>query len=277
MPRFLVLCNQACPPQRSDELLRCLKSGGDVELEDARHTEAIAAGRADWAVVLGGDGTFLSAARRLVDADIPVIGVNMGRLGFLTEFSAAECCTHLPGILAGQLSVRSRMMLRVTIHRDGKVCFASPAMNEVSLLAGEPFRMIELRVEHNSTPVCQFFGDGLILATPTGSTGYTLSAGGPIIVPSLEAISMTPVAPHSLSIRPLVMRADHAVTAIPVRANPGTTASIDGQVACPLQAGDRVEAVRHPHGLAVVQNPDWPFFRRLSTKLHWGQSPHHSG
>ncbi len=247
----------------------------EVTVDDAGASEAIAAGAADIAIVLGGDGTFLGAARRLADSRIPVVGVNMGRLGFLTEFSTHEFARHAEALFGDGLAALPRMMLRVRIYRDGEVCYEGPAMNDVSIQAGEPFRMIELNVRHGGVDVCTFYGDGLILATPSGSTGYTLSAGGPILMPGMRAIAMTPVAAHSLSIRPVVTVADGPLIVTPLRSNPGTAASIDGQRHCPLSANDQLEVTAHDPDLLVVQNPDRPFFRTLMTKLHWGRSPHH--
>ncbi|NLF29638.1 MAG: NAD(+)/NADH kinase [Planctomycetes bacterium] len=246
-----------------------------VTVDDAGASAPIAAGAADIAIVLGGDGTFLGAARRLADSRIPVVGVNMGRLGFLTEFSTREFTHHAPAILGDGLRALPRMMLRVRIWRGEGLCYEGPAMNDVSIQAGEPFRMIELNVRHAGVDVCTFLGDGLILSTPSGSTGYTLSAGGPILMPSMRAIAMTPVAAHSLSIRPVVAAADGPIVVTPLRSNLGTAASIDGQRHCPLAAGDRVEVTAYDPDLLVVQNPDRPFFRTLMTKLHWGRSPHH--
>lgn len=247
----------------------------EVTVEDADAASPIAPRAADIAIVLGGDGTFLGAARRLAASTIPVVGVNMGRLGFLTEFSTREFARHGEAILGDGLPAVPRMMLCVRIHREGHVCYEGAAMNDVSIQAGEPFRMIELNVRHAGVDICTFFGDGLILATPSGSTGYTLSAGGPILMPGMRAIAMTPVAAHSLSIRPVVTVADGPIVVTPLRSNPGTAASIDGQRHCPLSEGDRLEVTAHDPDLLVVQNPDRPFFRTLMTKLHWGRSPHH--
>jgi len=262
-----------------------------VEVTAARQGGRIEKGAADVAIVLGGDGTFLGAARRLVGSGIPVVGVNMGRMGFLTEFSAEDFYARIEDILrielptdgdpvsaeeirAGRIAAVPRMMLAVRVRRGGEVCFESPAMNEVGIQAGEPFRMIELNVRHNGVDVCTFVGDGLILATPTGSTAYTLSAGGPIVMPAMRAMAMTPVAPHSLSVRPVVMTAEYPVHVTPLQTNPGTTASIDGQVRFGLREQDVVEVRAAEHDLWVVQNPGWPFFRTLMTKLKWGENPH---
>jgi len=264
-------------PEHVETVLKRLRELVEVvDVTDARAGQAIHRGDADMAVVLGGDGTFLGAARRLAASEIPVVGVNMGRMGFLTEFSVEDFLSHASGILAGEFKTLPRMMLDVKVRRDDRVCFSSPAMNEVSILAGEPFRMIELSVRHNAADVCTFMGDGLVLATPTGTTGYTLSAGGPILMPGMQAVTVTPVAAHSLAIRPVVMTPAGGIVVTPHQVNPGTTASIDGQIRCPLRGGDVVEVDTDPTSLWVVQNPEWPFFRTLMTKLHWGRSPHHS-
>ncbi len=276
--RVLVLKGRtsAITPDLADPIIARLREATqDVYVTDSRDLTPIEADAADIAVVLGGDGTFLGAARRLGRSGIPVVGINMGRMGFLTEFSPAEFNTHFHAILTGKLTALPRMMLEVCVRREGKICFQSPAMNEVSIVAGEPFRMIELAVRHNEVDVCTFVGDGLVLATPTGSTAYTLSAGGPILMPGMQAIAMTPVAAHSLSIRPVVMTTEHPIHVTPLQANPGTTASIDGQIQCGLVRGDTVEIIASENKLLVVQNPAWPFFRTLMTKLKWAHSPHH--
>jgi NAD+ kinase len=274
----LILCGQtrAANAGQVDAFVRHVRSlVAEVTIDDADAPEPIAAAAADIAIILGGDGTFLGAARRLAASRIPVVGVNMGHLGFLTEFNTREFAHHAESILGDGLTALPRMMLRVRICRGEAVCYEGPAMNDVSIQAGEPFRMIELNVRHAGVDVCTFFGDGLILATPSGSTGYTLSAGGPILMPGMRAIAMTPVAAHSLSIRPVVAAADGPIVVTPLRSNPGTAASIDGQRHCPLSQGDRLEVTAHKPDLLVVQNPDRPFFGTLMSKLHWGRSPHH--
>jgi len=276
--RLLVLRGQprAATPEQVDAFIAQLQAIAPiVDVVDARENDPIAADAADTAIVLGGDGTFLGAARRLAASRIPIVGVNMGRLGFLTEFSTEEFFQHAEAILAGRLTALPRLMLRVRILRGDTLRFESPAMNDVSILAGEPFRMIELNVRHAGVDVCTFFGDGLILSSPAGSTGYTLSAGGPILMPAMRAIVMTPVAAHSLSIRPVVTPANGPILIRPLRSNPGTAASVDGQLHCSLEAGDVVEVTANGQDLLVVQNPDRPFFRTLMSKLQWGRSPHH--
>ena len=271
---------KAAQPDASEAIVRELRERVvSVEVRDTRRCPPLEREAADVAVVLGGDGAFLGAARVLAKSDIPVIGVNLGRLGFLTEFNIDSFHQYLQAVLDQELQILPRMMLDVRVRQAGadadQPVFQSPAMNEVSILAGEPFRMMELAVRHHDVDVCTFLGDGLILSTPSGTTGHTLSAGGPILMPGMRAVAMTPIAAHSLSIRPVVMTADHLIQVRPLRANPGTTASIDGQLRCPLTEDCVVEVAAGTNDLRVVQNPDRPFFRTLLTKLQWGRSPHH--
>jgi NAD+ kinase len=252
---------------------RLRELAGCVEITSAAGEDPIEAGAADIVVVLGGDGSFLGAARRLAKSKIPVVGVNLGRLGFLTEFNPKDFLDLLPDILTNKLTVLPRMMLNVTVCRGELPCFSSAAMNDVSIVAGEPFRMIELNVRHRQVEVCDFMGDGLIVSTPSGSTAYTLSAGGPILMPSMQAMVMTPLAAHNLYIRPVVLTSEYAIQIRPKRTNRGTTASIDGQIRCALAVGDVIEVVASPDYLWVVQNPRWPFFRTLRTKMQWGGNP----
>ena len=233
--------------------------------------------RADLAIVFGGDGTLLAAARMLAGTGMPMLGVNMGKLGFLAEFNVEHMKKHLREILAGKLQPTRRMMLRAEIVSGGKSVFHSLAANDVAISAGPPFRMIDLHVAQEEVQIAQYFGDGLVVSTPTGSTGYNLSAGGPVLQPTMDAIAITPVAPHSLSMRPLVVRSDLSIRITATRVNPGTTAIIDGQISCPLKSGDVVEVCRAEEPMRLVPHPGRPFFKLLSEKLQWGRSPHHPG
>ncbi len=231
---------------------------------------------ADLAVVFGGDGTLLSAARLLVGKNIPLLGVNMGKLGFLTEFTVENMQKHFSQILAGEVTPTERMMLEVTVSCGGVTEFTSPAANDLAISAGPPFRMIDLRVSKGKNEIARYLGDGLVIATPTGSTGYNMSAGGPILEPTLDAISITPIAPHTLSLRPMVVRSDTSVRIAAAKVNPGTSVIIDGQVSCCLCEGNEVEVRRADHGALIVPNLGREFFQTLADKLQWGQSPHHT-
>jgi NAD+ kinase len=231
---------------------------------------------AQLAVVFGGDGTLLSAARLLAGTDMPLVGVNMGKLGFLAEFSVEHMQKHFDEILSGQAAVTRRIMLEASVE-DGSGSFASPVANDVVIAAGEPFRMIDLCVDHPAGPVAQYLGDGVVVATPTGSTGYNMSCGGPLLKPTLDAFAITPIAPHSLTLRPLVVDGDDVIRITASRVNAGTSLIIDGQVTRSLKAGEVVQVRRAPYAMCIVRHPGRTFFGTLSHKLQWGRSPHHPG
>ena len=230
---------------------------------------------ADLCVVFGGDGTLLSAARALAGAGTPMLGVNMGKLGFLAEFNVEHLQKHFDDILSGKIAPVERMMLDVSINNCGEHNFSSPAANDVAISAGEPFRMIDLHVAQGDTQISRYLGDGLVVSTPTGSTGYNMSAGGPIMAPTLNAMAITPVAPHTLSMRPIVVQPDLTVCITARKVNPGTSVIIDGQVSCGLCDGDTVEVRRAEKGMMLIPHPGQPFFETLTKKLYWGRSPHH--
>jgi NAD+ kinase len=233
-------------------------------------------GRADLCVVFGGDGTLLAAARALADTDVPLLGVNMGKLGFLAEFNVEHLQRHLEAILSGGIQPAERMMLCVCVLRAGVETFCSPAANDVAVSAGEPFRMIDLNVTRDGLQIARYRGDGLIVATPTGSTGYNMSAGGPIIEPTLDAVAITPIAPHTLSLRPITVGIDRPIRVAAEHVNEGTAVIVDGQVRSDLHAGDVIEIRRAERPMRIIPHPGRPFFHTLADKLQWGQSPHHT-
>jgi len=230
---------------------------------------------ADLAVIFGGDGTLLAAARALAGSEVPLLGVNMGKLGFLAEFSVEHMQKHFDDILAGKVTSTERMMLDVSVKNCRTHSFRSPAVNDVAICAGAPFRMIDLNVAQDDNQVAQYLGDGVVVSSPTGSTGYNMSAGGPILEPTLDAVTVTPVAPHSLSMKPIVLRADRTVRITAVRVNPNSALIIDGQITSGLCDGDTVELVRAKAHLRIISHPGRTFFNTLADKLQWGRSPYH--
>ena len=236
-------------------------------------------GQADLCVVFGGDGTLLAAARMLAGTEVPLLGVNMGKLGFLADFDVAHMKKHFEEFLHGGIEPTDRMMLEVCVERrrpDGPA-FCSPAANDVAISAGAPFRMIDLQVTQGRSEIARYLGDGLVVATPTGTTGYNLSAGGPILEPTLDAICITPIAPHTLSMRSLVVRSDLPVRLTATEVNTGTTLIVDGQVTSRLCRDDIVEVRKAPCGVRIFPHPGRTFFQTLTHKLQWGRSPHHPG
>jgi len=228
---------------------------------------------ADFAVVFGGDGTILSAARELSEADVPVIGVNVGKLGFLAEFSADELKQLFDRIITDKTLIEKRMILACSIDSGPSEKFSSTAINDVVIAAGAPFSMIELKVTVQGQSVAGCTSDGIIISTPTGSTAYNLSAGGPILSADLSAIVITPLCPHSLSFRPIVINADSIVEIQPVRVNEGTTINLDGQVSHKLAVGNVIKIQRHRGSFLVVNNPVRTQWDTLAGKLSWAEKP----
>jgi NAD+ kinase len=228
---------------------------------------------ADFAVVFGGDGSITSAARHLNQVNVPVIGVNLGKLGYLAEFNAAELKEFFPSLTSGKVRIDKRMMLACTISSKENAGFSSVAINDVVITSGPPFKMIELKMSVDGQPLAGCISDGLIISTPTGSTAYNLSCGGPILSPKMEAMVVTPMCPHSLSFRPIVINADSTVEVFGIRVNEGTTVSIDGQVSSKLSSDDVVRIERHKGDFLVVNNPLRTQWDTLATKLSWAEKP----
>jgi NAD+ kinase len=227
----------------------------------------------DLAVVFGGGGTIIAAARHLRQGKTPIVGVNVGKLGFLAEFSVDELKEYFEDIVSGQAQVEKRMMLGGAVVNDGKEKFRAAAVNDVFITAGPPFRMIELRISVDDQSVAGCISDGLIISTPTGSTAYNLSAGGPILSGKMEAMVITPVCPHSLSFRPIVINADSKVEIVGVRVNEGTTVSMDGQFSCKLAVDEVVRIEKEKSDFLIVNNPVRTQWEALASKLSWAGKP----
>ena len=234
--------------------------------------------KCDFAIVFGGDGSIISTARKVSKASLPVIGVNVGKLGFLAEFSVAELKDFFPHLKDSTVPIDNRMMLNCRVfgsdggkERDEKFC--SAAINDLYITAGPPFRMIELKILVDGQPLAGCVTDGLIISSPTGSTAYNLSAGGPILSPKIQAMVITPICPHSLSFRPIVIKADSKIEVFGVRVNDGTTISIDGQVSLSLSIDDVVRVEKANNDFLIVNNPLRSQWDTLATKLSWAEKP----
>ncbi|RKY22609.1 MAG: NAD(+) kinase [Planctomycetota bacterium] len=227
----------------------------------------------DFAVVFGGDGSIISAARNLSRSSVPVVGVNLGKLGFLAEFSVAELKEYLGDIISHNAHIEKRMMLGCRIFSGSTEKFYSTAVNDVFITAGAPFRTIELKVSVDGQSLAGCISDGLIISTPTGSTAYNLSAGGPILSGKMEAMVITPICPHSLSFRPIVINADSKVEVIGIQVNDGTTVAIDGQFSYKLLRGNVVRVEREKSNFLIVNNPLRSQWDTLATKLNWAEKP----
>ena len=222
-------------------------------------------------VVLGGDGTLLAAARALQGREMPLFAVNLGGLGFLTAITIDEIYPELERALRGEHRIGRRRMLRCELVRGGQQVSAYDALNDVVLTKASIARMIDLDTYVDTQLVCAYKADGLIVSTPTGSTAYSLSAGGPIIFPQVGALCLTPISPHTLTNRPVIVP-DTSVIRILNHAEDGETyLTIDGQVGEPLRRDDEVICRRSPHLLQLIRPPRSMFFDVLRQKLKWGE------
>jgi len=274
----LIFRNEAKPDSsRTLALVRTLlKAHGVRAVTAARVPTARSLRDADLAVALGGDGTMLHVAREVAPRGIPLLGVNIGTLGFLSATEAGDLKRCLNSVLAGRFAVEERSMLSAEVLRGGRRIFGPDlALNEVVIRCGEQARAITLSTRSGERFVADYFGDGLIVATPTGSTAYSLAASGPIIDPSLDVTLVAPICPHALTQRPLIVPAHLPLT---IRLGkrregevPRVLVSLDGRPGCDLKIGDEVRVRRAETPLRLLLPPGRSFFEVLRRKLKWGQ------
>ncbi|MBI5247047.1 MAG: NAD(+)/NADH kinase [Elusimicrobia bacterium] len=274
----LIFPNEAKPDSsRTVALVRSLLKARGVRAAIApRNPSAKALRDADLAVALGGDGTMLRVARVVAPRGIPLLGVNIGTLGFLSGTESGELRRCLDSVLAGKFAVEERSMLSSEVLRGGRRIFGPDlALNEVVIRCGEQARAITLSTRSGERFVADYFGDGLIIATPTGSTAYSLAASGPIIDPSLDVTLVAPICPHTLTQRPLIVPAHLPLTIRLGRKRadevPAVLASLDGRQGCELRVGDEVRIRRAETPLRLLLPPGRSFFEVLRRKLKWGQ------
>jgi len=220
-------------------------------------------------VVFGGDGTMLSAARLVAERAVPILGVNIGGLGFLTETTLAHLYDALQKIFAGEYQLDERLMLSATIHRHQEQITEAIALNDVVIHKGPLARMISTKVWINGSFMTNMRGDGLIIATPTGSTGYSLSSNGPILDPSLDAFILNPICPHTLSHRPFLV-SSHATIKVMLTSQENARAAFDGQIGLELFSGDTVEITASDCRAHLIRFPDRSYYDVLRNKLKWG-------
>jgi NAD+ kinase len=226
--------------------------------------------RADLAVVQGGDGSMLSAARHLAIHGVPLVGVNQGRLGFMTDIASGSMLDAMAQILEGRYVIEERTMLAAEVYRGGAMVFSTSALNDVVVNKGAVGRLIEFLVHIDGEFVYDLRADGLIVATPTGSTAYALSSAGPILQPSVPGFALVPICPHTLSNRPIIL-SDRAVIEIVPKRSIEARLHFDGQLQRDLQDGDRVVLRRSDHTVSFVHPPGYSYFAMLREKLHWSE------
>lgn len=247
-----------------EESARFLNYKNSIELENVGDD-------ADLIIVLGGDGTMLAVARQLKGRDVPILGVNLGGLGFLTEISVEEMPIMLEKIVSGQYKTSTRMMLDVSVVREGNKIFEFSVLNDAVITKDALARIIDIEVYVDSVYLTTYKADGLIFSTPTGSTGYSLSAGGPILYPSLKNMIVTPICPHMLTNRPLILSDDVSMMAVLKSKNERVVLTIDGQIGFPLEYGDEVVVKKSPNTVRLIKSSFRGYFEILREKLKWGE------
>lgn len=224
----------------------------------------------DLAVVVGGDGTMLGVGRQLAEHGLPLIGINQGRLGFITDIPFKDYATLLPPMLQGQHQTDARSLMHARVQRDGHCVFDARAMNDVVVYRGGIAGMVELRVEVDGHFVANQRADGLIIASPTGSTAYSLSVGGSLIHPAIGGWIMAPIAPHTLSNRPIVLP-DSVEVSIEIVSGRYASANFDMQSLASLAIGDRISVRRSEHQVRFLHPQGWNYFDTLRKKMHWNE------
>jgi len=222
-------------------------------------------------VVLGGDGTLLSVARNLKGRDVPILGVNLGGLGFLTEISPEEFPEMLEKVTRGDYNISQRIMIDVTVRRGGNKVFEFAVLNDAVITKDALARIIDIETYVNGEYLTTFKSDGLIFSTPTGSTGYSLAAGGPILYPSMKNIIVTPICPHMLTNRPIILPEKVSIKAVLKSRDEKVVLTLDGQIGFPLEFGDEILIKESSHSVSLVKSSSKGYFEILRTKLKWGE------
>ncbi|MFN3166236.1 MAG: NAD(+)/NADH kinase [Phycisphaeraceae bacterium] len=305
-PRVLLLCNHTKP--HVDEALASFvpwledhaEVVGNHDTSEVTRESAERLPDADLAIVLGGDGTLLSQARIMVERGVPILGINFGKLGFLAEFSVEDVKTHWALIASGRARVSERIMLEVAVYPEGapqwgglngndagradntpeampEPVFTGTALNDAVINAGPPFRMVEIELiiepRWSRQSATTFAGDGVVISTPSGSTAYNLSAGGPIMSPGIDGMCVAALNPQSLAFRPIVFSGQCDAWMVLHRGNQGTALVLDGQASTPLAVGQQVHIKKYAKTLSLIHNPELSYWSMLAHKMHWAARP----
>ena len=258
-----------------EHALPLIRQHVDVEQYDLSTDEDHECGPADFAIVFGGDGSILRVARILGCRQVPVVGVNIGKFGFLAEINPEQLHRAIDKLAAGDFRVVPRMMLHCRAERDGHLLRESLALNDAVISRSARSRMISIGLLIDDEQVTDYNGDGIIISTPVGSTAHSLAAGGSILEPSLRAFAITPICPHTLSNRPLVIPAERIIQLVVDRAEVAVGLTMDGQVYVDLQMGDRVVIRRAEQELHLIQTGTRSYYQTLRSKLGWGGHPNY--
>jgi NAD+ kinase len=282
MKRIGIICKPGKkePLEILEEILPLLRQKGCETFVDSEAAEALnmdgysreeISSSADVIIVLGGDGTMLHVSRSVAEKGIPILGINLGSLGFITEVSRDEIFSAIKKMLEGKCAVEERLMLKASIHRGGQETADYAVLNDIVINKGVLARINDLEMYINGTYVTTFKADGLIISTPTGSTAYSLSAGGPITYPTLECIVLTPICSHTLTNRPIVLPDDFNIEVVVKTISGDVFLTLDGQVGVPLEIGDAIEIKKASFKTKLLVPIAHNYFNVLRTKLKWGE------
>ncbi len=255
-----------------ERLRPVIASRAEIVAEDLEFQYDFADGDPDLVIVLGGDGSILQAARQMGTNQLPVLGVNCGRLGFLAALSPDDFLNAWPEVCEGGFDIVSHLMLRATLIRGGQALATQLALNEVAILGGPPFSILDIDLYADGHLATRYRCDGLIIATPVGSTAHNLSAGGPILRRNLQAIVISPISPHTLTYRPLVDSAETKLELAVTEPNESTSVVVDGRILCDIHAGDRVRVAAAEECFRMLSVPGQNDYRTLRDKLGWSGS-----
>jgi len=277
MRKIVVCADQGRPEAVAavEKLRRWVGSAAELSTYGVRDESPLDQVDADLVIVFGGDGAMLATARKLRGKPVPVVGVNIGKFGFLAELTVAELEEVLPELLAGKLKPRRTLMLECSISQAGRKRQIGLALNDVVISGAAPARMSQVAVSINDEEVASYRGDGVIVATPVGSTAYSISAGGPILERELEALVITPICAHSLSNRPLVVASSSLIKLRALRPPSGMSVTLDGQVFVPITPEDEVWVSASERKLHLIETGPRSFHEILRTKLGWKGEPNY--
>jgi NAD+ kinase len=274
-PRVVVLAAVNRPRVRSEmgAIERVLARSADIVTVDHDQSFDFSIAQVDLVVTLGGDGSILSAARQMDLNQRPVIGVNLGRLGFLAALSSEQLEQVWPEVCAGNFPIAEHVMLHCSVWQNGKSTHHQLGLNEAAILGGPPFSMLQIDLYVDRELASTYSCDGLIISTPVGSTAHNLSAGGPILHRSLQAVVIIPISPHTLTLRPVVDSSERVFEMILRQGNATTSAVVDGRPLCTLAEGDRFQIGRAPVSFKMISIPGKSEYQTLREKLGWGGNP----
>lgn len=251
-------------------LIPIIQERAEIVLTDLKYEQDLSVVEADFAIVLGGDGSILRAARQMRENQIPVVGVNLGKLGFLADLQPSEFETSFPDLCSGSCNIVSHLMFRCFIEREGKVVHEDLGLNEAAVLGGPPYSIMNIELYVDQELATTYSCDGLIISTPVGSTAHSLSAGGPILRKRIEAFVISPISPHTLTMRPVVDAADQIYEMVVREPNEATSVVVDGRVLGGLKPNDRVRVQRARHQFQMIEIHTRNYYRTLREKLGWG-------